>query len=96
MTKKVITPENLEVKELEAKIAPVAYSNVLISSLFNGVNQYVATGGNSWQWNYTQNTMQNYLGYNYNPMGIINNSYQPYSYSVNSNYLSNYLAQWLS
>lgn len=93
MSKKVISPVNLEVKELEEKIAPTYYSNVLLGSLFNGISNYVG-GDNSWHWGDTYNRMSSYLGYNYDPMGVIYGNYQPY-HNYTPNIINNFLNTWL-
>lgn len=67
---KVISPNDLEVKELEEKIAPFYFSSVLTSSLFSGIDAYTI-GDNSWHWGTTEYNMGNYLGYDYDPIGTI-------------------------
>jgi hypothetical protein len=73
MSKKIISPESLEIKELEEKIAPFYFSNVLVDNLWSGVDSYTI-GDNSWHWDYTANNMGSYLGYNYDPIGLIGGS----------------------
>ena len=73
MSKKVITPDAIEVKELEQKIAPYYFSNILVGSLFSGVDSYTV-GDNSWHWDDTASRMGSYMGNNYDPMSLIGGS----------------------
>lgn len=89
MTKRVISVEDFNLKELESKIAP----SILTASLFGGVDTFVGNesplwdntasrmndylAGDSQLWENTVSRMEDYLGFNYDPMGIINANYTP-------------------
>lgn len=70
MTKNILTPTNLNVTELEQKIAPMFYSSVLLDSLWGGVDSYTV-GDNSWHWDYTEGRMESFMGASYDPIGVI-------------------------
>lgn len=71
MTKRTILPEELGVQELEQKIAPSFLNN----SMFDVLGGF--SDSDSFLWDHTVTRIENYLGYDYNPMGIIDGSFTP-------------------
>ena len=78
MSKKVLTPINLNVEELEQKIAPMFYSSVLMDSLWSNVDSYTV-GDNSWHWDYTETRMESFLGASYDPIGAVSGNATGYA-----------------